>query len=179
MLHLSPINLAQAGDIITLFEKVFTEAESEQEGKLIGRLVDQLIHHTEASDRFGFTASKNNIVIGSVFFSRLKVNTHKQTFLLSPVAIATEHHKQGVGQALIHYSIEQLKTKGVDWLVTYGDPQFYAKTGFQALSETLIQAPFHLSQPIGWLGQSIGEEPITKVDGRAVCVAAFNDANLW
>ena len=37
--------------------------------------------------------------------------------------------------------LNELKKRSVSVAVTYGDPSFYSKVGFQALSENVIQAP--------------------------------------
>jgi len=64
-------------------------------------------------------------------------------------------------------------------VVTYGDPSFYSKVGFQPLSENVIQAPLMLSMPEGWLGQSLTKEPIPTVNDRPRCVKEFNDPVYW
>ena len=42
-----------------------------------------------------------------------------------------------------------------------------------------IEAPFALSQPEGWLGQSLDEVPIKSRSGRCKCVKALNDPVFW
>jgi predicted N-acetyltransferase YhbS len=67
----------------------------------------------------------------------------------------------------------------VNVAVTYGDPSFYSKVGFQTLSENVIQAPLKLSMPFGWLGQSLTGDSIPNIDERPVCVKEFNDPVYW
>jgi predicted N-acetyltransferase YhbS len=99
--------------------------------------------------------------------------------MLAPVAVGAEHQGKGIGQALINYGLNQLKKRSVNAVVTYGDPSFYSKVGFQALSENVIQAPLKLSMPFGWLGQSLTEEPIPTINERPMCVKEFNDPVYW
>lgn len=77
--------------------------------------------------------------------------------MLAPVAVNTKHQGKGVGKALIKYGLNELKNRSVTVVLTYGDPSFYSKTGFQTLSENVIKAPLKLSKPEGWQGQSLPE----------------------
>ena len=78
------------------------------------------------------------------------------------------------------YSIlNELINRDVDVVVTYGDPSYYSKTGFQPLSESVIQAPLNLSMPEGWLGQSLNQESIPTIHERPRCVEEFNDPIYW
>ena len=99
--------------------------------------------------------------------------------MLAPVAVSTTHQGKGVGQSLINYGLNDLKSRSVVVVVTYGDPSFYSKVGFQSLPESVIQAPLNLSMPGGWLGQSLTEEPIPTVNERPTCVKEFDDPIYW
>ena len=99
--------------------------------------------------------------------------------MLAPVAVSTEHQGKGVGQALINHGLGELKTRSVNVAITYGEPSFYSRVGFEPLSEKVIQAPLKLSMPIGWLGQSLTEESIPTIDERPTCVKEFNNPVYW
>ena len=99
--------------------------------------------------------------------------------MLAPVAVSTGHQGKGIGQALINYGLNELKKRSASVAVTYGDPSFYSKVGFQALSEDIIQAPLELSMPAGWLGQSLSEDLIPAIKERPACVKQFNDPVYW
>jgi putative acetyltransferase len=99
--------------------------------------------------------------------------------MLAPVAVSTEHQGKGVGQALIIYGLKELKNRSVAVAITYGDPSFYSKVGFRALSENVIQAPLKLSMPEGWLGQSLTGEQIPTINERPKCVKEFNHPAYW
>jgi len=178
-MKLSVFDSKKSEDVIKLFSKVFTASEGEAEGALIGGLVSNLITITDEKDLVGFIASSGDNIVGSLFFSRLVIPSHKVAFILSPVAIATSHQGKGIGQQLISFGIEHLKSLGVDLVLTYGDPNFYAKVGFEQISEGLIKAPFKLSQPEGWLAQSLNDVPIEAMDGSAQCVKALDDPQYW
>ena len=178
-MKLSLFDAAQSQAVIDLFEHVFTNSEGTDEGKVIRKLVTDLITSTDKNDLIGFTANAQNEVLGSIFFSRLSLTNNKTAFLLSPVAIATKQQGKGLGQELITYGIDHLKSLNIDLLFTYGDPNFYSKVGFQQISESSIKAPHELSQPIGWLAQSLKDSPLNMTGWSSKCVAALDDKKYW
>ncbi|MCL1141976.1 GNAT family N-acetyltransferase [Shewanella gaetbuli] len=166
-------------EVIGLFKQVFSAAEGDDEGRVIAQLVTDIITTTAAEDLLGFIATQDKSIVGAIFFSRFILPNNALAFLLSPVAVATETQGQGVGQQLINFGLEQLKLLAVNTVVTYGDPAFYTKVGFEQIDESIIKAPFPLSQPIGWLGQSLNHQPLQAVVGDTQCVAALSRAEYW
>ena len=165
--------------IETLFISVFTSSEGEEEGIRIGRLSKELINNTGELDLYGFVSVDTEQIIGAIFFSRLTFETDIDVFILSPVAVHSGHQGKGIGQELIKYGLREMKRRGVKIVTTYGDPAFYSKVGFLPLSENVLKAPFELSQPVGWLGQSLVGDQIEAIPGRPLCVKAFNDPAYW
>jgi predicted N-acetyltransferase YhbS len=166
-------------EVADLFKAVFTSSEGEQEGKLIGELASKLSSGIDGQEIICIGAYEDDSIIGSIFFTHLRFNEAIRVYMLAPVAVSTRHQGRGIGQALIGYGLDELRCRSVDVVVTYGDPAFYAKTGFQALSENIIKAPQKLSMPEGWLGQSLTEAPIPTLEERPECVRAFNDPLYW
>ncbi|MET0027401.1 MAG: N-acetyltransferase [Candidatus Thiodiazotropha sp.] len=165
--------------VAELFTSAFTVSEGEKEGKLIGDLSSQLASKIDNNEIICFGTFENETLIGCIFFSRLHFSERIRMYLLAPVAVSADHQGVGFGQSLINYGLNELKRRRVDVVVTYGDPAFYSKVGFQALSETVIQAPLELSMPFGWLGQSLTGKRIPSIHGRPTCVDAFNDPVYW
>ena len=166
-------------EIKQLFTKVFSDSESQEEGLIIGSLVSDLMLNTDSHEIHGFKAMDNNQIIGSIFFSKLTFENHINAFILSPVAVDTNQQGEGVGQNLINFGINYLKEKGVKLIFTYGDPNYYSKVGFRCISETLIKAPLELTQPEGWLCQSLAGDEIEPISGDSYCVKALNKPELW
>ncbi len=173
------IDKTHQAELTELFTSVFTSSEGEAEGKLIGQLVSVLATNIEDEEIICFGAYENETLIGSIFYTLLMFNDPTKVYMLAPVAVHTEHQGKGIGQALINYGLNELKKRSVNVAITYGDPSFYSKVGFEALPETIIQAPLKLSMPFGWLGQSLTEQPIPTLNGRPSCVKAFNDPVYW
>jgi predicted N-acetyltransferase YhbS len=166
-------------DVTELFTSVFTSSEGEKEGKLIGRLASELSSNIDNDEIICLGAYEEESLIGSVFFTRLRFNESILVYMLAPVAVSTRHQGKGVGLALINYGLNELKNRSVAVAITYGDPSFYSKAGFQPLPEDVIKAPVKLSMPEGWLGQSLTAEPIPAINERPACVKEFNDPAYW
>mgnify|MGYP001826468253 CR=1 FL=1 len=166
-------------EVTSLFTSVFTASAGEKEGRLIGDLASKLSARTDDQEIICIGAYEQGSLIGSIFFTRLRFNGGIRVYLLAPVAVSTDHQGKGVGQALINYGLNELKKRSVAVVVTYGDPSFYSRVGFEALPEHVIRAPLKLSMPAGWLGQSLTAEPIPTVNERPACVKEFNDPVYW
>ena len=166
-------------EIKQLFTKVFSDSEGQAEGLLIGNLVYDLMTATDAHDFYGFVATENEQIIGSIIFSKLTFESEVIAFILSPVAIHTNYQGKGIGQKLINFGINHLKENGVALVFTYGDSKFYSKVGFSLITEKLTKAPLKLTYPEGWLGQSLISDEIEPIVGSSYCVQALNKPEYW
>lgn len=178
-MNFSLFNSSQSQEVIEFFTEVFSTSEGKKEGQLVGSLVSDLIATTEQKDLIGFVALSGEDIIGSIFFSRLVVPGKNVAFILSPVAISTNEQGKGLGQQLINYGINHLKSLSVDLVFTYGDPNYYTKVGFNTISENIVKAPLKLTYPEGWLAQSLDGGYLKKVKGVSQCVKALNDQRYW
>lgn len=178
-MNIKPLLKNNQSEVVRLFTSVFNLSEGKEEGKLIGSLVSKLSSNIDNEQIICFGAYEHKTLIGSIFFTRLLLNDPTLVYMLAPVAVSTEYQGNGVGQALISYGLNELKNRSVAVAITYGDPCFYSKVGFQTLSENIIQAPLKLSMPEGWQGQSLTEKPISIINEEPTCVKEFNDPNYW
>lgn len=178
-MKLQPFKNSDKLEVTQLFTKVFSDSEGQSEGDLIGGLVLNLIDKTASQDIFGYVAVEKDQIIGCIFFTRLSFEAPVKAFILAPVAIHTDHQGQGIGQKLINFGISQIKEKGIELIFTYGDPNYYSKVGFESITEDIAKAPFELSQPEGWLCQSLIKSKIEPLLGKSHCVEAFNNPAYW
>ena len=146
---------------------------------MVGRLAKEMMTSTDSNALYGFIAKDNEQIIGAVFFTRMVFENSINAFLLSPMAIRTEHQGKGVGRKLINFGLETLKKDGVELVLTYGDPHFYSKVGFSVVTEKILPAPLPLTMPEGWLAQSLRGDKIKPIAGKSHCVKALNDPELW
>ena len=162
-----------------LFVSVFSKSEGEQEGALIGNLVKEMIASTDSRDLYGFVAVDGKQIVGAIFFSQLSFEKDIDVFILAPVAVHSNHQGMGIGQALINHGLREMQKGGVSFVTTYGDPSFYSKVGFRPISQDVIAAPLELSQPEGWLGQSLTDDAIETIPGNCTCVKALDNPSYW
>lgn len=180
MLNLTTHYQSRVTELSDLFREVFSVSEGAGEGTLIGALVSDLLATTAKDGLMVALALDGEVLVGCILFSRLCYDQDpRQVFLMAPVAVRTERQKTGVGQKLIGFGLDALRQNKVDWAVTYGDPSYYCKSGFQPITEETARAPLPLSMPHGWLGQSLGGEGMTPIKGPSRCVSAFNKPELW
>ncbi|MCZ0812850.1 MAG: GNAT family N-acetyltransferase [Pseudomonadota bacterium] len=166
--------------IIGLFTSAFSESEGPEEGRAIGQLAETLLDRTPPQDILVLSAWRDGAITGCIMLTRLTFDGEpREVFLMAPVAVATVWQGQGIGQALISHGIDVLRGRGVDVAVTYGDPAYYARTGFQPVSQEVVPAPLPLSQPEGWQAQSLNDRGLEPMAGRATCVAAFDNRDYW
>lgn len=165
--------------IVHLFASVFTKSEGEQEGTLVSKLAKEMMSGTDNRDLYCFVADDEGQIVGTIFFSRLIYQSDLDVFLLAPVAVHTDYQGIGIGQSLITHGLREMRKSGTRFVTTYGDPAFYSKVGFHPISQDAIEAPHSLSQPEGWLGKSLTDEPIEAIPGHCACVKALDNPAYW
>lgn len=169
-----------AETIIALFVSTFSASEGEAEGAVIGDVVRDLLAKTPHPDLRLFCAYDETDLIAAVLFTPLTYSEEtRRVMLLSPMAVATAHQGRGIGKALLNHALSELRKDGIDVAITYGDPSFYGKVGFQPITSDQAQAPLPLSYPHGWLGQSLDGGAMPTLRGAATCVPALHRADIW
>ena len=166
-------------EIADLFKTTFIASEGAEEGASIGRLARDLMTTTDADDLHVFTADDGGLV-GACIFTRLRhEGATRRTWLLSPVAVAPDRQGQGIGQKMITEALTTLRAAGAEVAVTYGDPAFYGRVGFEPVTVRDLPAPYPLSHPEGWLAQSLTDQPLAPLKGRVTCAPALSDPAFW
>lgn len=163
-----------------LFATTFEDAEGPEEGQVIGGLVSDLVSDTPKVDIRVFRAEQDGAIIAAAIFTSLSFpQDPNRVVLLSPMAVATAHQRKGIGQALLRHALHALREGGADVAITYGDPEYYKRVGFQPITEAQAAAPLPLSMPQGWLGQSLTGTDMPKLVGASRCVEALHRKDVW
>ena len=167
-------------EIVDLCAATFAASEGSEEGERIRTLVTGLLGMAPQEDVVVFCAQEGSTLLGCVVVSRLRYDQDDRTVVvLAPVAVRTDRQGEGIGQQLLRYGLEALRGRGVDVVLTYGDPAYYGKVGFGQITEDVAPAPLPLSFPDGWLGQSLTDQPLTPLRGACRCVPALNSPEYW
>lgn len=135
---------------LDLVEKVFTDSEGTESGKLIRSLVEEI-----RSKRFYLpelelvTVDEENSVIGYAMFScfHLEGKYENQLLLLSPVAVKTELQRQHISKDLIEAGFEKAKSLGYEAVIVEGNPQNYNSRGFETSAPFGIVAGPNINLP--------------------------------
>lgn len=175
----SPYSSRDADNVTRLFIATFSDSEGPAEGELIGGLTRDLFNTTGKNDLYCFVARDDDQIAGGIFFSRITFAHPITCFILAPVAIRTDLQGRGLGQRLIRFGLETLAKDGVQLVLTYGDPAFYSKVGFQAVTEAMIPPPVKLQHPEGWMAMSLTGKDIHPITGPSSCVRALNKPAYW
>ncbi|MFA0039371.1 N-acetyltransferase [Vibrio sp. 10N.261.52.A1] len=172
--------------ITQLFTQTFTDSEGENEGKTVGKLANDLLTTTAPAELLCFVAEDDSsesdtdsTIVGAIIFTPLSFGDETKAYLLSPVAVSTQVQKRGIGQQLINFGLETLKEQGVELAVTYGDPSYYSRVGFEQITVEQIPAPFELSYSHGWIAQSLTGGEIKVASEQSSCVEALAHAEYW
>ena len=137
LMEYSKAQPSDAAEIEQLFIKTFADSEGQAEGEMIGCLARDFMSSTPEGDFYCFVAREDKQIVGCIFFSRITFESEIRAFILGPVAVHTDHQGRGIGQRLITFGIDTLSTDGVELAITYGNPAFYSKVGFQVVKERL------------------------------------------
>ena len=166
-------------EISNFFYDVFFQSEGKQEGLTLQELTLQLTDQIQDPSILGIKAHSNSEILGSLFLTQLQFQEGIQAYLLAPVGVHPNHQGKKIGTQLIEHAIQYLKSQDTPFLLTYGDPKYYSRFGFQGVSEQVLPPPFPLSQPEGWMYRGIKLNRIPVITGKALCVEPFNQRNLW
>lgn len=166
-------------ETLSLFRAVFTESEGAEEGKMLEALVSKVFDSLVSPAIIGFGGYMDGELVAAIFFSQLEYPCGEPVYLLSPVAVSTAQQRKGLGKALIEAGLEELKGTGVSVVLTYGDPAYYGRFGFETVSIDQIGAPYPLSMPIGWLGLFLVQNESLSLTDSPKAQRPFADPAIW
>jgi putative acetyltransferase len=72
-------------------------------------------------------------VVGHIAFSAATISDGSQGwYMLGPVSVTPELHRQGIGSALMRTGLKKLKTLKAQGCALVGDPAYYIRFGFRS-----------------------------------------------
>ena len=90
-------------------------------------------------------AEANGMLAGHILYAKAKIVSPdgQETEILGfgPLSVLPSYQKQGVGGALIRYSIREAARFGYRAIVIFGHPDYYPRFGFRPASEFGLTAP--------------------------------------
>lgn len=118
---------------LNLVEKVFTESEGAESGKIVRNVVEEIRRKRFYLPKLDLImVDEEDKVIGYAMFSRfhLEGKYENQLLLLSPVAVKTELQRQHISKELIEFGFKRAKEMGYEAVIVEGNPRNYNPRGF-------------------------------------------------
>jgi putative acetyltransferase len=102
-------------------------------GLVVADLVGSLRDTITPVDGLSLVAEHNGQLVGHIMFTRSLLDAPRRLVevqVLSPLAVMPEHHKRGIGSALVRYGLKRLGERAVPLVFLEGDPGYYSRFGF-------------------------------------------------
>ena len=99
-------------------------------------------------------AEKDGSILGNIAFSIVKINGEdKGWYGLGPVSVLPVFQRQGIGSALIHEGLIQIRDMGARGCVLEGNPDYYRRFGFKSYPKLIYEgvpaAIYFMALPFG------------------------------
>jgi len=111
---------------------------------LVAELVDALRAARAPLPVQSFVAEEDGQVAGHVMLSASRLDAPLRlvdVYVLSPLGVAPEYQRHGIGTRLIEHAIAAADSSGVPLLFLEGSPRFYSKRGFERADAAGFRSP--------------------------------------
>ncbi|MFC6018100.1 GNAT family N-acetyltransferase [Plantactinospora solaniradicis] len=136
-----PLRIEQTRDFDAV-GSVHKAAFGGDHGGTVARLVDAL--RRDDPTVLSLVSEEADGVVGHVMFSRALLDAPRRLVAvqsLSPLAVAPEWQRGGIGSALVRAGLQQLDERGVPLVFLEGDPRYYSRLGFSPAVEYDFRKP--------------------------------------
>lgn len=129
-----------------------------------------------------FVALLGDTIVGHVIYSSgcyILSESGEKTEVLTfgPLTVHPDYQKQGIGKALMIYSIEQAKKLGYGAIFIYGHPTYYPKFGFKEAKEYNVTTKEGANFP-AFMCLELKENYLQGVSGKMILSSVFDDKVL-
>ncbi len=118
---------------LDLVEKVFTEHENADEGRMVRSLVEEIRRKDTWLPELELLMLEDGELVGYVMFSRFQLegNYADRLLILTPAAVRTDLQRQHISRDLIEFGFERAREMGFTAVLVEGDPRNYRARGFE------------------------------------------------
>ena len=160
---------------------LYLDAFGEDEGRRVAALALDLLDAQAGTGIFALAAEHDTTLVGHIAFSPVAASAGGdwRGALLAPLAVGRLLQQRGIGSALVEQGVARLVEMGIDVVFVYGDPAYYGRFGFDAVSATPFQPPYPLTYPFGWQARPLSTGRLPDSPVMLSCVPALRDPGLW
>lgn len=118
------------------------KATNYTDGHLERRLVEEIRQEAYYIPELDMVAEEDGHMIGHFILSKFPINGQhvNEMLLLSPVSVAIDKQRQGIGLEMLKQGLERAKAMGYKGVIVEGNPKFYGHLGFRTSTEFGIYA---------------------------------------
>lgn len=169
-----------ADDLLDI-EEIFFNSFPIEEAPITFTVIKKLVSQSAKEGNYCIGYQLDEKIVGVVGFSPVffAPDTGISAYLLSPLATHKLHQKKGIATQLIETAKAHFKANNVDALLVYGDPEYYARYGFDAILGKHFVPPYPLEYEFGWQATMLNDKVVTNATLHFTCVSALSDASLW
>jgi putative acetyltransferase len=136
-----PVRIEQASDHDAV-ASVHRAAFGGEHGETVAELVGDL--RRDDPDALSLVAEEDGRVVGHIMVSRALLDAPRRLVpvrTLSPLGVAPEWQRRGIGAALIAAALRRADEQGVPLVFLEGDPRYYSRAGFAPATELGFRKP--------------------------------------
>ena len=161
--------------------QVHLAAFGAEENEQVANLACALLRETADPELVHLVADGGGALLGHIAFSPVfdRETGECVAYILAPLAVAPHCQQKGVGKALVESGLKEAVRLGATTVLVYGDPDYYARFGFQAEAAEHFFPPYTLQYPTGWQGITLGEDRSPSESVSVACVEPLNQPELW
>lgn len=136
--------------ILAIYPRAFPDED-------LSELVTELFRHEAVLD---LVALKNGQIVGHGAYARCASSAGSEGLaLLGPLCVDVDHHKGGIGTALIKAGAEALSQAGFTEILVLGDHNYYGPRGFEVRSQVAAPYPLKPEWFESWRSMALGDKP--------------------
>jgi len=98
-------------------------------------LVDSLRNSSAFVPDLSLVATLDDVVVGHVLLTSAELvdegNDRHRVLVLSPLSVAPQQQRRGIGAALVRHALDCADTMGEEIVVLQGSPRYYPRFGFR------------------------------------------------
>jgi putative acetyltransferase len=96
-------------------------------------------------------AEEDGRVVGHIAFSPVSIENSRESFpalALAPMAVHPEWQRQGIGSALVRWSLDECRREGHQLVIVLGHAEYYPRFGFVPARPLGILCPFDVPDEV-------------------------------